>query len=359
MRSVVKRGMGMRWALAGLLGLGCVSGLSGCDNVNRSLIFFTNTTVGVDVGVDPTASSGKVIIGYKRAEGVINPVYQPPISKKHVSAGSCGGSSSTVEHHQVTDLDTVYRKQAYSVLAKIAGEASGRGAVGTSGTVEGAGKVAQWFATGEAARLLAANDFAAAALTGSDNVAKAISERTLGASFEGEINDSDIDTLDVVLEQLGGLESDPRAKSLLDSVDEAADTLLAGLDPFVFYKTESESAGDVEVVYVSRGSEAVGSRDGWDGVSALKQRVDDSEMSLRAVLVNRLVFRGEFGDSSVTDKKFDALDLKHRKELLDELMAHSSLKSKIDDGVKSRKLSAALAEAITYWYSLLVKQEKK
>ena len=51
----------------------------GCENslLDRSLIFTTNTTLGVEVAISPADSTSpvKLIIGYKRFEGVLNPVY--------------------------------------------------------------------------------------------------------------------------------------------------------------------------------------------------------------------------------------------------------------------------------------------
>jgi hypothetical protein len=158
--------------------------LSGCDNLNRSLLFYTHTNVGIEVGVDPTQQSGKVLIGYKRAEGVVNPVYIPPEKKVEHDKDDTGKITKTTITYAGGKADDVYREEAYSVMAKIAGEANGRGATGQAGEFEAAGKIAQWFATGEAAKLLAQNDFAAAALTGSSETAEAIAENLkLGKSI--------------------------------------------------------------------------------------------------------------------------------------------------------------------------------
>jgi hypothetical protein len=52
---------------------------AGCTNslIDRSLIFSTNTSLGIDVSVNPseTDSPAKLQIGYKRTEGVLNPVF--------------------------------------------------------------------------------------------------------------------------------------------------------------------------------------------------------------------------------------------------------------------------------------------
>lgn len=158
--------------------------LAGCDNLNRSLLFYTQTNVGIEVGVDPAQQSGKVLIGYKRAEGVVNPVYIPPEKKIEHDKDGTGKITKTTITYAGGEANKVYREEAYSVMAKIAGEAGGRGSAGQSAQYEAAGKIAQWFATGEAAKLLAANEYAAAALTGSSETAKAIAENPrLGKSL--------------------------------------------------------------------------------------------------------------------------------------------------------------------------------
>ena len=76
---------------------------AGCENslLDRSLVFFTNTTLGVEVSVSPSDATApvKLIIGYKRSEGVLNPVYhsqgvEAPVTTDE-SVALTGGSSYT------------------------------------------------------------------------------------------------------------------------------------------------------------------------------------------------------------------------------------------------------------------------
>lgn len=160
-----------RFTMLVLAGLLCA-----CSNLNRSLIFATHTTQGLELSVGSPEAGGtpaQIVIGYKRFEGVINPVYD--------SNGIEGANSSK------------YRKEAFSVIAKFEGEitgsasasastpdaAAGEGpsanaAASTSGT--GAVVSSQWFATGEAATRLAESTGTVAALSDNPAVAKAVGQ---------------------------------------------------------------------------------------------------------------------------------------------------------------------------------------
>ena len=96
------------------------------------------------------------VIGFKRAEGVINPVYD--------SAGlaTTGGAK--------------YRDEAYSVLAVLRGGASAGSTATSNGDEDNVGaKISggQWFATGEAAKILARQPGIAGAISGSPDIAEA------------------------------------------------------------------------------------------------------------------------------------------------------------------------------------------
>ncbi len=66
----------MRSSLFGLLMM-CwsVGVLGGCENslLDRSLVFATHTTLGLEVSVSPAATSSpvKLLLGYERSEGVL------------------------------------------------------------------------------------------------------------------------------------------------------------------------------------------------------------------------------------------------------------------------------------------------
>ncbi|MAY73377.1 MAG: hypothetical protein CMJ31_01385 [Phycisphaerae bacterium] len=171
--------------------------------------------IGLELAADPQTAQGRLRLGYVRAEGVINPVYQPPIE----------------DDTNVTPA-AVYREKAYSVLAKIQGNYSGQAGKSIVGS-EGA--IAQWFATGAAADKLAENPYAAAAVTGSDEVAKAISEGPkLGRRFEGTYDLSMVATLKTLYDQLNGLDPTrfPKTRGHIAAMDAFAASILADAPAF-------------------------------------------------------------------------------------------------------------------------------
>lgn len=134
--------------------------LGACSTLDRSLVFATHTTTGLEVSAQGTSSTPLcLVIGQKRFEGVLNPVYD--------------------EEGIGADGSDKYRSEAYSVIAKFEGniEAGAQAAAGTGPEAEVTGAVssAQWFATGQAAKSLAEHLATAAVLTDNPAVAKELS----------------------------------------------------------------------------------------------------------------------------------------------------------------------------------------
>ncbi|MEM6393426.1 MAG: hypothetical protein AAF797_11685 [Planctomycetota bacterium] len=157
----------------------CVMPLAvGCHNslLDRSLIFATHTTGGIEVSLNPTeAASGPVtlVIGYRRTEGVINPVFYDHLAPRNDSY------PTTQPDINVGEIQTknYYRDKAYSVIAKFTGQFSAK--VTQPGTEAGIKGLSQWFATGDAAVALAKSG-GAAALTDNAEVAQAAANAVSG-----------------------------------------------------------------------------------------------------------------------------------------------------------------------------------
>lgn len=134
--------------------------VSGCDNANRSMVFFTGTTLGIEIAFEPnSAAPAKFIIGYKRAEGLMDPVME--------DAATAG--------------DYTIKDTSHSVLAKIAGEVRSGTGPNNPGLVG-----AQWFAAGEAANILARHPATAVMMTNDPAVAReAVKAQQFGASMKG------------------------------------------------------------------------------------------------------------------------------------------------------------------------------
>jgi hypothetical protein len=148
--------------------------ISGCAS-NHHLVFFTNTTLGVEVGSEPTSGSAvKFIVGYKRQEGVIDPLIpdykfipnSPPpvgveIAGQKALTEPVNGDTNVIMTPQGTAVPTG-KNNAHSVIAKMNFGATGGGGTETTG--------AQFFATGKAAEILAKSEGITAALAGDSKI---------------------------------------------------------------------------------------------------------------------------------------------------------------------------------------------
>lgn len=186
----------------------CVSLLHlGCENTKRSMVFFTGTTLGIEIAFEPNSTApAKFIVGYKRAEGLLDPIMED----------ACGH-----------DNGYIIKSDPHSVLAKIAGEVkSGSGVANPS--LQGA----QWFASGEAAEILARHPATAAVLTNNPQVAQAVAQIAgLGARVDSTVARRALST---IYDGLGRMKDDPMAAAHVKQLDVAAQSLLTperrGLD---------------------------------------------------------------------------------------------------------------------------------
>lgn len=114
-------------------------------NHSNTLVFGTTTKVAIDVAQEPTGALG-VTIGYKRHEAVWMPLIANKEGNGKLMPNSCSTDACTklVGTTGSTAVDT------YSVLATFSGDMSGSGK-----SADAKGSVAQYFATGFAARSLA------------------------------------------------------------------------------------------------------------------------------------------------------------------------------------------------------------
>lgn len=130
-------------------------GLLGCSTPQHSntLIFGTTTKVAIDASQEPAGAFG-VTIGYKRSEAV----WMPLVANQVGSNGGVVPSTCSTDDCRKFEGRTGYdgnpsgagARDTYSVLATFSGEASA-----SSQNPQATGGLAQYFATGIAARLLA------------------------------------------------------------------------------------------------------------------------------------------------------------------------------------------------------------
>lgn len=166
-----------------LLMAACLA-LAGCTSTPRhtnTLIFGTNTVVGLNVAQESAASAG-VIVGYKRQEAVWMPLLpnQAPSGAGEPAPAPCTEKDKCPKFESTSPGKT----DTYSVLASFGARYQGS-AGGTAGA-QADGGIAQYFATGIAAQLLAqsggaslVNTAAADPLTPSERAAGRAARATL------------------------------------------------------------------------------------------------------------------------------------------------------------------------------------
>ena len=178
--------------------------MAACANVDRSLIFFTNTTTGLEVSTGSASTDPvRIIVGYKRQEGVLNPVYD----KDGIDIVSKDTSGHPVERVKK------YRDEAYSVIAKYQGGASAGAGGASASSTNG-----QWFATGRAATLLAEQPGIAGAVTGNSAVADAAAKQAQTLKITDATREANLSLLinvDEGMERLGK-DGDKDAQALRD-----------------------------------------------------------------------------------------------------------------------------------------------
>lgn len=142
-----------------------VAMVAGCAS-NEHLLFFTNSSLGVDISVEQGQTPVKFVVGYKRQEGVLDPIGQGYGFQK---AGLDPDSSVAIADSKeiITTKDGYFyplgvRSEPHSVIAKMNFGATGGGSADTS--------AAQWFATGKAAEELAKNPATPAAISGNSDI---------------------------------------------------------------------------------------------------------------------------------------------------------------------------------------------
>lgn len=199
--------------------------LCGCKDslLDRSLIFSTHTALGLEISINPTETTAgpvKLLVGYNRTEGVINPVYHsegvnaPASTVVQESIGADGQRTTrtpVIIDGQAPEIQR-YRREAFSVLAKFAGKVKGN----AQNTADGTIVASQWFATGEAAKILAKQPGIAGAI--SDNAAIYRAAMQLNSELLGG-EASGVSTLIWDLYSISS--DDPRIAKFRDQVDRA------------------------------------------------------------------------------------------------------------------------------------------
>jgi hypothetical protein len=163
-----------RIVFAAVIGAGALSGCVQMTRHSNTMVFGTNTTLGITVGTGATSTPG-ISVGYQRQEAVVMPLLantdddgsvQKPCPKPNAPAGVSPvlDASCVLLGKEGQDYDS------YSVMASFGAKFGG-----STTTTDGkaTGEISQYFATGLAARELARHAGAAAVATGSAATANA------------------------------------------------------------------------------------------------------------------------------------------------------------------------------------------
>jgi len=226
--------------------------LAGCNSVPRhsnTLIFATNTKTALDVSQDPTGGMS-LTLGYKRQEGV----WMPLLANKNEGGVLVPQDCTTDDCRQFVGktgdggpsgkggVDT------YSVLATFSGQAAGK--VSKDGG-EGTGALAQYFATGIAARLLAASGSSIVNTSGTTTPASAISASTVQSNKA--LITSENQKIDRIIFAITSKEGklDPTKRSAL--VDKATKLSADAKKTLLQFKTIEELRTHIELVFVDTG----------------------------------------------------------------------------------------------------------
>lgn len=173
----------------------CLISTSGCVQATRhsnTMVFGTNTSFGIKVGTD-TAQVPTIVVGYDRQEAVIMPLVANTQEAKDgalnrlspcdlTQAVGVGDGAKFAVHPCLLAAVNGKAMDSYSVLASFGAsyDASSSGAKGG---------LAQYFATGVAAQLLAATGGAAVVSTGDAATASALKAPTIEQTIEALYGD--------------------------------------------------------------------------------------------------------------------------------------------------------------------------
>jgi len=161
---------------------------TGCANLQRSLVFSTGTTIGLETAISTQSESPvKIVLGYKRGEVLFDPIMD-----------DVEGSGSA--KYKILP-------EAHSVMAKLLGRVKTSAKSSAGPNADAGFGVAQWFASGKAALIIAENG-GAAALTDNPNVADAVARAATLATSEGKIPDIVFSLSNQLYQELKKLGSD-------------------------------------------------------------------------------------------------------------------------------------------------------
>lgn len=161
-----------------------ILGCSSTPQHTNVMIFGTNTKIALDVSQDATSGVG-VTLGYKRQEAVWMPLLPNQGSQNIDQPLQPSTCNKPNECPKFEGVDSANQRDTYSVLASFGSKLDG--VVDSDGKkVQGNGEIAQYFATGLAARLLARNGGAGLVSTNVHSALTIAEQNAITKEFETE-----------------------------------------------------------------------------------------------------------------------------------------------------------------------------
>lgn len=204
--------------------------LTGCAS-NQHLVFFTNSSIGIDISSEPeTATPFKFVVGYKRQEGVIDPIgtgyAHYPLQDTSLPLQPSDKNSPVLATKVGYFVQKGTSDKPHSVIAKMNFGASGGGSNASA---------AQWFATGKAAEILAQQPGIAGAVAGDPKVNE--TAKVLGLKTDDKMASfASLSQIYQNLEKIAETQNSnsEKAKKIVAHVDTLADEGMFNV-PIIYY----------------------------------------------------------------------------------------------------------------------------
>ncbi|MBI2472001.1 MAG: hypothetical protein HYV59_12290 [Planctomycetes bacterium] len=243
--------------------------MSGCAIKHSDVMLFgTNTKYGLSIAMDQPESTPHINVGYKRQEFV----WMPLVANGADSVIQTKVGTASAQDLKYLGKEPTGKEDTYSVLASFGANFKASGAAGGGG-------IAQYFATGMAARKLA--EVGGASLVQASNVNLTPSPETVAAANKQEVivrtpiyvEKTRLDRVRIIQGKIKGLDAD-RLKELAKNppVQEKAgmDFVNEKIDPNKTRESDPEMAKKVLLILVSEGEPSDANLEAWENALGIK-----------------------------------------------------------------------------------------
>lgn len=243
--------------------------MSGCAIKHSDVMLFgTNTKYGLSIAMDQPENTPHINVGYKRQEFV----WMPLVANGADSVIQNKVATANAQDLKYIGKEPTGKEDTYSVLASFGADFKASGAAGGGG-------IAQYFATGMAARKLA--EVGGASLVQASNVNLTPSPETVAAANKPEVIERTsiyvekprLDRVTIIQDKIKGLDDD-RLKELAKNppVQEKKDIdfVNANIDPNKTRESDPEMAKNVLLFLATEGEPSDANLEAWEKALGIK-----------------------------------------------------------------------------------------